>query len=143
MKSHCHWRRQHEAEINQFKAQLEFLTAATSPTQRLCMPTYALNLHFPHFLFASIVSIGTSLALQTHHSPLPPISMAAERTCRSIWLIIFTLPAEAGLSWGCLHLSLSLSPPLFSSLRRLAPSTRSPSPPPQYTCREGEHTHCR
>lgn len=37
--------------------------------------------------------------------PLPSISMAAERTCRSIWLIIFTLPAEAGLSWGYLHLS--------------------------------------
>lgn len=37
--------------------------------------------------------------------PLPSISMVAERTCRSIWLIIFTLPAEAGLSWGCLHLS--------------------------------------
>ena len=37
--------------------------------------------------------------------PLPSISMVAERTCRSIWLIIFTLPAEAGLSWGYLHLS--------------------------------------
>lgn len=31
--------------------------------------------------------------------------MAAERTCRSIWLIVFTLPGEAGLSWGYLHLS--------------------------------------
>lgn len=31
--------------------------------------------------------------------------MVAERTCKSIWLIIFTLPAEAGLSWGYLHLS--------------------------------------
>lgn len=43
--------------------------------------------------------------LYKHHSH-SLISMAAERTCKSIWLIIFTLPAEAGLSWGYLHLSL-------------------------------------
>lgn len=42
---------------------------------------------------------------QSPNAAPPSISMAAERTSRSIWLIIFTLPAEAGLSWGYLHLS--------------------------------------
>lgn len=65
--------------------------------------TYILNLYSSQFLSpASIVSC-TLLVQQTH--PLPSISMVAERTCRSIWLIIFTLPFEAGLSWGYLHLS--------------------------------------
>lgn len=36
--------------------------------------------------------------------PLSSISMVAEGTRSNIWLIIFTLPAETGLSWGYIHL---------------------------------------
>lgn len=39
-------------------------------------------------------------ALQMQRSLLSTISMAAERTCKRTWLIVFTLHAEAGLSWG-------------------------------------------
>lgn len=60
--------------------------------------------------------------------PLPFISMAAERTCRSIWLIIFTLPAEAALSWGYLHRPHLSS--LCSVQQRLALSIQSPFPLP-------------
>lgn len=79
----------------------------TGHLQTIQLPVSWHSLHIkPLFLSISIppsIVSRTLLVQQTH--PLPSISMVAERTCRSIWLIIFTLPFEAGLSWGYLHLS--------------------------------------
>lgn len=95
---------QHKAEISNLIFDCILLRVVHwTPTEN---KTFSIetNLYFSQFLFPlycfSYVACSTNTPL-----PLPSISMVAERTCRSIWLIIFTLPAEAGLSWGYLHLS--------------------------------------
>lgn len=87
--------------------------------------TYTLNIYSSQFWFPLYCFFYVACSTNTP-LPLPSISMVAERTCRSIWLIIFTLPAEAGLSWGYLHLSSSLL--LCSVWQQLLLSIQSPFP---------------